>query len=523
MHWANRVAEKIIERFPNKRKYVCASGITPSGTVHIGNLRDVITSEFVVRALQDKGKKAELIWSWDDYDRFRKIPQNVPAKFIKYLGLPLSKVPDPFSCHGSYALHFESELEESLPQLGIKTRFIRQSEMYEKNTYWRSIKKALQERQKIARILFTIKAQKKNEEDVENYYPLNVYCQKCERDSTRITDYDGENLVSYECKCGFKETADISKKNIGKLAWRVDWPMRWAFEDVSFEPAGRDHYSAGGSFDVCPKIEKEVFGAKPLYFIGYEWLGITGQTHKMSGSTGVAFTSKMLLEIYEPEIIRWFFARVEPMTKFDFDLGDQILRNYSEWDALLQRDKEGQTTPQEKEILRFSSASKTQKNQPGSISFRQLAGLSQISRANAEATAKIVTSEGGKISSYDLKERLPRAFAWTQKYAPEEYRVQILEKPNQAYWHRLSQRDKDNLKKLLSELEGNWSKDKLTALLYSIPKAGLNPGEDPKAAQREFFQIIYQLLLGAKRGPRLPTFMLALGKKEVFRLLTFHL
>jgi len=521
MHWANRAAAKIIEKFPEKRKYICASGITPSGTVHIGNLRDVITSEFVVRALQEKGKQAELIWSWDDYDRFRKVPQNVPANYKKYLGLPLCEVPDPFGCHKSYALHFEAELEESLPQLGIKARFIRQNEMYKKNAYWRSIKKAMQQRQKIVRILFAAKAQEKTAEDIKNYYPLNVYCQKCGRDTTKITDYDGENLVSYECKCGFKETADISKKNIGKLAWRVDWPMRWAYEDVSFEPAGRDHYSAGGSFDVCPKIEKQVFGAKPLYFIGYEWLGITGQTHKMSGSTGVAFTSKMLLEIYEPEIIRWFFARVEPMTKFDFDLGDQILRNYSEWDALLRRNQEGKTTPQEKEILRFSSASKTQKTQAGSISFRQLAGVSQVSCGKPKQAAEIIASEGDKISPYDLKNRLPRAFAWTQKYAPEEYRVNVLEKPNRAFWHKLNRREQDNLKKLLSELANNWTKDKLTALLYSIPKAGLNPGENPKAAQREFFKIIYRLLINSERGPRLPTFMLALGKKKITALLDF--
>ena len=85
MYWANELAKEVVKKFPQRKKYICASGITPSGTVHIGHLREVLTSEFVMRALKDFKKDAELIWSWDDYDRFRKIPQNVPKDFEKYL------------------------------------------------------------------------------------------------------------------------------------------------------------------------------------------------------------------------------------------------------------------------------------------------------------------------------------------------------------------------------------------------------------------------------------------------------
>ena len=81
MHWSEKLAREIIARRPDKEEYVCAAGISPSGSIHIGNFRDVATSYFVVLALRRLGKKARLLFSWDEYDRTRKVPANV-AKFL---------------------------------------------------------------------------------------------------------------------------------------------------------------------------------------------------------------------------------------------------------------------------------------------------------------------------------------------------------------------------------------------------------------------------------------------------------
>ena len=109
MHWAEKLADKIIKRNPDKEEYVCAAGISPSGSIHIGNFRDIATSLFVAKALVKKGKKARLLFSWDEYDRFRKVPVNVKAvdpenEFEKYIGLPYTSVPNPFNTeHANYA------------------------------------------------------------------------------------------------------------------------------------------------------------------------------------------------------------------------------------------------------------------------------------------------------------------------------------------------------------------------------------------------------------------------------------
>lgn len=80
LHWADKVAHKIIKECADCDQYTCASGITPSGTVHIGNFREIISVDLVVRALRDQGKSVRFVHSWDDYDVFRRIPDNVPAQ-----------------------------------------------------------------------------------------------------------------------------------------------------------------------------------------------------------------------------------------------------------------------------------------------------------------------------------------------------------------------------------------------------------------------------------------------------------
>jgi lysyl-tRNA synthetase class 1 len=80
IHWADMTADRIIKQCGDKESYTLASGITPSGVVHFGNFREVITVDFVARALREKGKKVRFIFSWDDYDTFRKVPANLPKQ-----------------------------------------------------------------------------------------------------------------------------------------------------------------------------------------------------------------------------------------------------------------------------------------------------------------------------------------------------------------------------------------------------------------------------------------------------------
>jgi lysyl-tRNA synthetase class 1 len=154
-HWADNYAEKIIREKGDKDLYVCASGITPSGTVHIGNFREIITVELVVRALRQRGKKVRFIYSWDDYDVFRKVPDNMPNRemLAGYLRRPITLTPDPHQTEDSYARHNEREMEELLPVVGIHPEYIYQSERYRSSGYAAGIRRALEHRQRLREIL----------------------------------------------------------------------------------------------------------------------------------------------------------------------------------------------------------------------------------------------------------------------------------------------------------------------------------------------------------------------------------
>src|SRR3989338_1694684 len=116
LHWADQAAERIIKEKGDKASYTVASGITPSGTVHIGNFREIITTDLIARALRSRGKKVRFIYSLDDYDVFRKVPANMPKQELlqTYMRQSIVDVPDPFGKEESYARHHEVEVEQAI-------------------------------------------------------------------------------------------------------------------------------------------------------------------------------------------------------------------------------------------------------------------------------------------------------------------------------------------------------------------------------------------------------------------------
>ena len=291
MHWSEEIAKKIIAQNPDKDEYVCAAGVSPSGSVHIGNFRDVATSLMVVRALQKKGKKAKLLFSWDEYDRCRKIPANVQAvvgsDYDKYIGSPYVDIPDPWGCHENYAKHFEEEFLKSMEQFGIELDCRYQADMYRSGKYTQDIIESLQKREEIFEILDSFKTkdttkseeQLKAEHDAEKavYYPVSIFCSECHTDFTTITNLSADcTEADYTCRCGHKGHINFLTDFDCKLGWKIDWPMRWRYEKVDFEPGGKDHAAPTGSYSNSKIISKKIFGFEPPMFQGYEFIGIKG-------------------------------------------------------------------------------------------------------------------------------------------------------------------------------------------------------------------------------------------------------
>ena len=531
-HWADQIAEQILHQKPPKKRYVFASGITPSGTVHVGNFREIITVDLVRRAMQDKGHAADFLFFWDDYDVFRKVPQNLPhpQKMKAFLGLPLTKVPDPWEKKSSYAEHHIDQLESSLMDVGITPTFIYQSQEYQQGRYTQRIKQALSLRHTIQKLL----NQHRTSPLQDDWYPVTVYCETCHYAETTITDHDEKYTLTYYCsrchpKTNEKRTIDFRLyKNI-KLLWRVDWPMRWADWNVDFEPGGKDHSSDGGSFDTASKLVKAIYRTDPPVYRMYDFILIKGQGGKMSSSQGNVMSLADALKVYEPVILRHLFASYRPNVEFSIAMDTDVINNYESFDRMERiaydppPDMNAITLSKIKRTYTLSLINKTDKNIPYQASFRHLGNILQIHDFDYDAVTKAY--EKNFKNPHDrvrFQERLQRGQHWIKHHAPHEFRFQVRTKkvPMKELFSMVSVPDPEPYKNALiflrhqiKSMQPESLPEKiLQACLYSaIERFDLNA--------KTLYAILYVLLIGRTQGPRLASFMFLLGKKRILELI----
>ena len=524
MHWSDVIAAEIVRKNPDKEVYKCAAGISPSGSIHIGNFRDVATSLFVCEALKRLGKKAVLLFSWDEYDRLRKVPVNVDKiteGFDKYIGFPYVDVPNPFDTdEKTYAEHFEKEFEASMEKFGIEMDYRHQAEMYRSGKYTEHILTALDKRAEIFDILDSFRTQAAAEGEKEAYYPVSIYCPECKRDTTKIISYsDDTKVAEYECKCGHKGSFDFTKDTNCKLAWKIDWPMRWMYEGVDFEPGGKDHAAPGGSYDTSRVIAEKIFGIKAPIFKGYEFIGIRGTTGKMSGSSGLNLTPDTLLKIYQPEILLWLYSRVEPNKAFDLCFDDGILRQYFEFDKMYNQYISGEA---DEHIISIMQNCLLTDKKIKTVPMSLLVQLGSIVDFNVPMLETVFEKIDQPYKYDDFCERLDLAKYWLENCSPENAN-KLLPYRNWEKYEQLSDDEKKEIELLHDYLVNNeYSLDELNAELYSIPKKIFGEdAENLKKIQGAFFKNVYQLILNKEKGPRLYLFLYAIDKESYVKLLDF--
>ncbi len=527
-HWSEVIADEVLKIFPNEEIYTAAAGISPSGDVHFGNFRDVMTAYAVLEELKSRGKKTKFIFSWDNFDRFRKVPAGIDASFEKYIGLPLTSVPDPLGKYPSYARCKEIEFENAMNDLGIELEYRYQTDEYKAGKYSELIEKALQNREEIAEILLDFMTEKgKEEKEIDpdeykkNFYPITVYSRFTGKDNTKILSYDGKNAITYKCiDTGNEETIDFTKDHIVKLAWKADWPMRWKYEGVVFEPGGKDHASPGGSYDVSSVISQKIFERPAPIFVGYEFIGIQGLGGKMSGSKGNAITPSELLKIYEPELLKWLYLRRLPHQAFTLAFDSEIYRQYEEFDRELSeyRDEKLDLSRAKGLALCFNDRKLlSQKNIP--IPFRQAVAFGQIMQWNENKLLELLEAVGLQYDSASISKRIKNAEAWLLIYNPDQM-IKIRTELNNTYVTAMTEEAKINIKKFRENIKSEFSSvEELEKIMYEIPKDINITDKENAPRQRAFFKDVYNLLISADTGPRLSTFIWALPREKVLNLL----
>ncbi|MBT2493063.1 lysine--tRNA ligase [Streptomyces sp. ISL-96] len=566
--WVSRFADEVIaesERRAPGKPVVVASGLSPSGPIHLGNLREVMTPHLVADEVRRRGHEVRHLISWDDYDRYRKVPAGVAGvdeSWAEHIGKPLTSVPAPAgSAYPNWAEHFKAAMTAALDELGVEYDGISQTEQYTAGAYREQILHAMKHRGDIDAVLDRYRTKKDPKQQVKKqgqkpvddaeleaaegsgaadeddgsgggagYFPYKPYCTACGKDLTTVTAYDDESTaLSYVCVCGHSETVLLSEFNGGKLVWKVDWPMRWAYEGVIFEPSGVDHSSPGSSFVVGGQIVREVFGGVQPIGPMYAFVGISGMA-KMSSSKGGVPTPADALKIMEAPLLRWLYARRRPNQSFKIAFDQEIQRLYDEWDSLEKKVADGTVLPAD--AAAHSRAIRTASGElprtPRPLPYRTLASVADITAGHEDQALRILSEldPANPVTSLDeVRPRFDRAENWITTQVPAEQRTVVRSEPDLEILGSLDEAGRESLRLLIEGLDSHWSLDGLTTLVYGVPKmmAGLEADAKPtpelKVAQRSFFALLYRLLVGRDTGPRLPTLLLAVGADRVRKLL----
>ncbi len=462
--WAERVAASL-----GPGPHVIVTGISPSGNIHVGNLREVLVAEAVANALKARGEEVRFVFHADTIDPLRKIAPGVPESFKEYIGHSLSRVPDPEGCHASYADHFLSPFEEALESMGVDVEVLRSHELYECGFYAGVTREAIEHTGELRNILQEVSGR----EMPEHWSPYLPRMASGRLGGRVLEHVTGENKVVYIDEDGWEDASDYGRGE-GKLGWRVELAARWKALGATFEPFGKDHTSRGGSTDTADRMAREVFRYPVPGRYEYEWIQIRGRG-AMSSSKGIVLLPRDMLEIMPPGALRRMVLGRDPARALDLDLAEGFLRFMDEYRA----EAEAQPVP-----------------------FAHLVTVAQTVAGDVERAAGMLRRGGYKEAARDaekLRRELSYARNWAERWAPETYRLGVREElPPEAA--SLDEEQRRYLGVVAGKIEDGMDGDAVQDLLYGTA-AGM--GLKPKAA----FGAVYTALLGKKSGPKAGPFV----------------
>lgn len=509
MHWAEVIAGKLLKK---GKKQVLATGITPSGPIHIGNMREVLTTDAVYRCLIKNEADAEFIYIADDFDHLRKVYPYLSESYKQYVGQPISEIPCPCGNHDSYADHFLFAFLDSLQEIGIKPRVYRASEMYHQGEYEQTIKTALDKTDQIRHIIETISKRTLP----KHWLPFNIRCEQCNRITDAKPTLYEYPLIEYHCSCGYDGTVDIRKGGVGKLPWRVDWPARWKILKVTFEPFGKDLGTTGGARETGEHIVKEIYDYPPPAYAMYEFILLKGKG-AMHSSKGTALSAGEMLHMTPPEVLRFLIMKNQPNKHLVFDPGFGLLNLVDEYDQLERMyfgtEEKIKGTKDLDTVYELSQPYEIPLTLPVQIPYRHLVTLVQISNSwkDIKETLQRTNQLPKKLSKTDknrLQQRIDHVEYWLKNFAPKALKFHVQKQlPKQS----LTDEQQTVLQLFLQKADTiSWDPNDIHNTIYSI-------AEQHQIPAKTAFQTIYMVILGQKKGPRVGYFLSNLDKDFVLK------
>jgi len=526
LFWADQIASSIINRkkffytddkIKQPKEYTVKTSASLSGVLHIGRLSDTIRSESVYRALKDAGKKARLIWVAEDMDPFRKVPKGVPASYKKYLGMPVTDIPDPEGCHKSYADHHREEYLKVIHDfVSTKMKVYSTREEYLKGTFKPFIKKIVKQTELTRDIQNKFRKEKQLD-----WSPWRPICDKCGKlSTTKLTDVQ-DGLFHYVCQdykfetttatgCGHKGISDPMKGN-GKLMWKSEWAAEWAMWNVVAEGAGKEYQVPGSAFWINGEIAEKVLKFPQPEPIFYEHLMIDNE--KMSASLGNVIYPKDWIQVAPPEMLRMFYNKKIMKTR-SFSWQD-LPRMYDEFDDMARIQTGEKKLDNKKEIAHhkrlFAVTALDKPRVPLKMSFSHAMMVAQVFKKEKDIINVLEkTNHWKKEKKKEILERIKYAQKYLDTYVPDNQKFSVQEElpPNL----QLEDKQKEALHRIADALhKESFNEESLYAEFFNICK-------DMELSPKELFQAGYKVLLNRERGPKLATLVISIGTEKVSKL-----
>lgn len=517
--WIDKLAHELLEREKtlgrNTDLLRVESGLGASGVPHIGSLGDAVRAYGVKLALENFGYKSELIAYSDDLDGLRKIPEGFPDSLKEHLGKRVSAIPDPFDCHDSYGMHMSSLLLEGLDRLEIKYDFRRAKDTYEKGLLKDQIHTILLNSKKIGEKISDLTGQEKFQETLP-YFPV---CKNCDKlYTTEAYEYvSDEKKIKYRCKdstigsqiingCGHEAEADISK-DLGKLAWKVEFAARWQAFDIRFEAYGKDIMD---SVKVNDWVSDEILNFPHPHHVKYEMFLDKGGK-KISKSLGNVVTSQTWLKYASPKsILLLLYKRITGARELGFEDIPSLMDEYNELENIffgkIKVDNPAKASKL-KGLYEYVNLLNPSKTPSPYVNYRLLIELSKIFKENrTELVMKKLLDYGVlKEPSPEIEELIIKAGNFADEFDQQEkFDIQI------------DSTTKNALKELAEVLASEKEPEDLQNTIYQIAKKN-------NVQPKDFFKILYQIILSTTRGPKIGPFIADIGRKKVAQTLSSYL
>ena len=503
--WPFEEARKLVERYkaaPPKKGYVLfETGYGPSGLPHIGTFGEVVRCTMVRQAFQRLSDIPTRLFAFsDDMDGLRKVPTNVPNQEMlqKFIGMPLTKVPDPFGTHESFGHHNNAMLRGFLDGFGFEYEFKSSTELYHAGAFDQGLLDVLRH----YRAIMDVMLPSLREERAASYSPFLPICQKTGRVlqvPVLETNADTGTIV-YQDEDGTKVETPVTGGRC-KLQWKPDWAMRWHVLGVDYEMSGKD---------LIPSVQLgnkicTILGSTPPDGFNYE-LFLDDKGQKISKSKGNGLSVEEWLEYAPPESLSLFmYQKPRAAKRLYFDVIPRAVDDYLTFTEKFVEENPAQRLENPSWHIHNGNPPKT----GSSLSYGILLNLASVANAEAKETL------WGFISRY-LPDATPEKAPFLDKlvgYAINYYRDHV--KPTKKY-RAPDEMERKALEELLAALDAapaSASAEDLQNIVYEIGK------KHPFPELRAWFKTLYEVLLGQETGPRMGTFIALYGKKETADLI----